>query len=355
MQLAEQNYKIYDKELLVIVEALAKWRQYLLDAAETFKIWTDHKNLKYFWKPHKLNRQQTRWYLKLQDYDFVLWHISEKTNMKADILSRKEQVNTKEDNKDVQLLKNEIWTRKTTVKITMLGRKMITEERDIVKKIRRNNTRGKEIIQALEKKDGLAWEEDGMAYMEERIYVPNNKKLREEILKEYHDPVDIGHLGQHKMLELLKRNSWCLGLKEDIKKYMQGCFKCQQNKVQYQWRAGELHPLKILKGPWQEITIDIIGPLPSSNGMDAILVIMDRFTKIIRLKAIMMNILSEEIVKIYRDKIWKLHGVSRTILSNWGPQFTLKFMKEFTKVLRTKRKLSMAYHPQIDGQTERIN
>ena len=154
--------------------------------------------------------------------------------MKADILSRKEQVNTKEDNKDVQLLKNEIWTRKTTVKITMLGRKMITEERDIVKKIRRNNTRGKEIIQALEKKDGLAWEEDGMAYMEGRIYVPNNKKLREEILKEYHDPVDIGHLGQHKMLELLKRNSWWLGLKEDIKKYMQGCFKCQQNKFQYQ-------------------------------------------------------------------------------------------------------------------------
>jgi len=116
----------------------------------------------------------------------------------------------------------------------MLGRKMITEERDIVKKIQRNNTRGKEIIQALEKKDGLAWEEDGMAYMEGRIYVPNNKKLREEILKEYHDPVDIGHLGQHKMLELLKRNYWWPELKEDIKKYMQGCFKCQQNKVQYQ-------------------------------------------------------------------------------------------------------------------------
>ena len=65
MQPAEQNYEIYDKELLAIVEALAKWRQYLLDAAETFEIWMDHKNLKYFWKPHKLNRQQARWYLKL--------------------------------------------------------------------------------------------------------------------------------------------------------------------------------------------------------------------------------------------------------------------------------------------------
>jgi len=125
--------------------------------------------------------------------------------MKADIFSRKEQVNTKEDNKDVQLLKDEMWTRKTTDKITMLERKVMAEESDIVKKIWKNNTREKEITQALEKKDGLAWEEDGIAYMEGRIYVPNNKKLREEILKKHHDLADIGHLGQHRMLELLKR------------------------------------------------------------------------------------------------------------------------------------------------------
>ena len=143
MQPAERNYEIYNKKLLAIVEALAKWRQYLLDAAETFEIWTDHKNLKYFWEPHKLNRQH---------YDFILQHIPGKTNIKADILSRKKQVNTKEDNKDVQLLKDKMWTRKTTVKITMLERKVITEESDIVKKIQRNNTREKEIIQALEKK-----------------------------------------------------------------------------------------------------------------------------------------------------------------------------------------------------------
>ena len=60
----------------------------------------------------------------------------------------------------------------------------------------------------------------------------------------------------------------------------------------------------------------MIGLLPSSNGMDAILVIMDRFTKMIRLKATTTNISSEEIAKIYRDKIWKLYGVPRTILSD---------------------------------------
>ena len=75
MQPAERNYEIYDKKLLAIVEALAKWRQYLLDAAELFEVWMDHKNLKYFREPHKLNGQQAQWYLKLQDYDFTLKYI----------------------------------------------------------------------------------------------------------------------------------------------------------------------------------------------------------------------------------------------------------------------------------------
>ena len=68
----------------------------------------DHENLKYFWEPHKLNRRQARWYLKLQDYNFTLRHIPDKTNTKMDILSRKDQVNMKEDNKDIQMLKKEL-------------------------------------------------------------------------------------------------------------------------------------------------------------------------------------------------------------------------------------------------------
>jgi len=69
----------------------------------------------------------------------------------------------------------------------------------------------------------------------------------------------------------------------------------------------------------------------------------------------MTNISSEGIAKIYRDDIWKLHGVFKKILSNRGPQFALKFMEEFTKALGTKQQLSTVYHSQTDGQTERIN
>ena len=89
--------------------------------------------------------------------------------------------------------------------------------------------------------------------------------------------------------------------------------------------------------------------------MDAIVVVVDQFTKMIRLKVTTTNISSEEITKIYRNDIWKLYGISKKILSDQGPQFASKFMEEFTKALGTKRQLSMAYHPQTDGQTERIN
>ena len=92
--------------------------------------------------------------------------------------------------------------------ITMIKRKTTVEEGDILKEIKRNTTREKEVVQALSKENGLTWEEDGVVYMEGRIYVPNNKKIKEEILKENHDSADMGHLGQYRMLELIKRTYW---------------------------------------------------------------------------------------------------------------------------------------------------
>ena len=70
----------------------------------------------------------------------------------------------------------------------------------------------------------------------------------EWILEKNYDPVDVGYLEQQRIIKLAKRNYWRLGLKEDIKKYMQDCIKCQQNKVQHQWKPEELHSLEIPQG-----------------------------------------------------------------------------------------------------------
>ena len=131
------------------------------------------------------------------------------------------------------LLKDEMWTRKSTSKIKVFDERKRVDKSNIIKKIRKNNTREKEVIQAIEREDGLAWEEDEVVYMEGRIYVPNNKDLKEEIIREHHDPADVGYLEQHRMQELIKRTYWWPGLKEDVKKYVQGYIKCQQNKVQH--------------------------------------------------------------------------------------------------------------------------
>ena len=129
-------------------------------------------------------------------------------------------MDTKDDNKDVQLLKDKMWKRKITSKIRVFDERKRIDKSDIIKRIRKNNTREKEVVQALKREDGLTWEEDEVVYMEERIYVPNNKNLKEEILREHHDPADVGHPGQHRMQELIKRIYWWPGLKEDVKKYI---------------------------------------------------------------------------------------------------------------------------------------
>ena len=130
-----------------------------------FEIQIDHENLKYFKEPHKLNGQQARWYLKLQDYDFILRHIPGKTNTKVDILSRKDQVDTKEDNKDIQLLKKKLWKRRTMVGIMMLKQSSILEKTGLMKEIQRNRTKKKKVIQELQKEDRQAWRSNRIVYI----------------------------------------------------------------------------------------------------------------------------------------------------------------------------------------------
>ena len=86
---------------------------------------------------------------------------------------------------------------------------------------------------------------------------------------------------------------------------MHGCTKCQQNKIQHMKKAREVHLLETLEELWQEISIDIIGLLSKPKDKDAIIVIVDWFTKIIRLKVITTTVSSEDIAKIYQDDIWK--------------------------------------------------
>ena len=135
--------------------------------------------------------------------------------------------------------------------------------------------REQKVHKELEKKDEQTQEEDRIIYIDGRIYIPNSQKIKEKILQENHEPVDIRYPGQQQIMDLIKRNYWWLGIKNDVRRYIQGCFKYQQNKVQHMKKVGELHPLKTSEGPQKEISINIISLLPKSNEKDVIVVIVN--------------------------------------------------------------------------------
>ena len=107
----------------------------------------------------------------------------------------------------------------------------MVEETTILEEIRKNKAKEQEVCKELEKEDSQSFEEDGIVYVDGKIYILNNQKIRERILQENHEPVNIGHLGQQMMMKLIKQNYWWPEIKTDVKKYIQGCFKCQQNKI----------------------------------------------------------------------------------------------------------------------------
>jgi len=114
-------------------------------------------------------------------------------------------------------------------------------------------------------------------------------------------------------------------------------------------------PNAILEKPWSHISADFITKLPLAQGYDAILVVCDRFSKMAHFIATTEKTSAEGLAKLFRDQVWKLHGLPESIVSDRGVQFAAEMMKELNNLLGIQTKLSTAYHLQTDGQTERVN
>jgi len=114
-------------------------------------------------------------------------------------------------------------------------------------------------------------------------------------------------------------------------------------------------PNSILEKPWTHILADFITKLPLAQGYDSILVVVDRLTKMVYFIPTTEKTSTEELAQLFRDNVWKLHGLPESIISDRGPQFAAGLMRELNEILGIKSKLLMAFHPQTDGQTKRIN
>ena len=241
---------------------------------------------------------------------------------------------------------------------------MVIEGVNILDKIRKSKARDDEVIKAVEemKRAGVKvlrdeeWQEhEGLMLKEGKVYVPKDEKLRAEIIRLHHDTPVGGHGGQWKMTELVTRNFWWPGVSREMKRYVEGCDVCQRNKNRIQAPVGKLMPNSIPEKPWSHISADFITKLPLAQGYDSILVVVDRLTKMAHFIPTTEKMTAGGLAQLFRDNVWKLHGLPESIISDRGPQFAAGVIRELNGMLGIDSKLSTAFHPQTDGQTERMN
>ena len=200
------------------------------------------------------------------------------------------------------------------------------------------------------------WElEDGLIYYKNRLFIPSNEELLTEIAKGCHDSKVAGHFGHEKTSELVTRNFYWEKLADWINDYVGSCDECQHNKSPPHTKYRLLQPLEVPYAAWTSISVDFITQLPESRGKTQIMVVVDRFTKMAHFIGLETNATARDVADTFLKEVWKLHGLPSEIISDMEAKFSGEFWESLCKSLGIKRKLSIAYHPQTDGQTERTN
>jgi hypothetical protein len=145
-------------------------------------------------------------------------------------------------------------------------------------------------------------------------------------------------------------------MRRDMAHYVACCDTCSRVKIKHQKPAGLLKPLEISIWKWEDISMDFVVGLPRTpKGNDSIWVILDRLTKVAHFVLVKVTIGTERLANLYVKHILRLHGTPKSIVSNRGPQFVAKFWRSFHKLMGTTLNYNIAFHPQTDGQTERVN
>ncbi|CAI7854106.1 unnamed protein product [Closterium sp. NIES-54] len=203
----------------------------------------------------------------------------------------------------------------------------------------------------------LQWEKDlAVRKGSGKIWVPNYAPLRQILLEEFHDIPYTGHFGSNKTLAGIAKYYYWPGMAADVQQFVTSCDTCQRMKSSKQKKTGLLQPLLVPEQPWQVVSLDFITGLPStSRGHDSILVVIDKFCKMGHFIPTNATATAEATARLFFDRIITIHGIPATLISDRDPKFTSKFWKELMGLLGTKLAMSLPYHPQTDGQTERLN
>jgi hypothetical protein len=349
---AEINYDIHDKELLAIVSALKVWRAYLEGATHQVLVKSDHKNLTFFTSTKELTRRQARWAETLARYDYRIEHCPGAANSQADALSRRPDyaVGVKEavpailkTNENGHLVYNhQILAATSEVK----NDDWINRIKEAMKTDRVMQFADDWMHESLEHKDELL-------YIHGLIYVP--QQLQNEAIQQHHDDLAHGHMGVEKTVEHISRNYYIPSVHKKVRRYIKKCDTCQRNKPSRHTPYGELQNAEVPTRPWEWITIDFITKLPESEGHDMIMVVVDRLTKYSYMIPTTETIDARAMASLLFRYIFANHGTPEKMTSDRDKLFTSNMWQSFADIVGIEYRLSTAYYPRTNGQTERTN
>ncbi|GJX86454.1 putative reverse transcriptase domain-containing protein [Tanacetum coccineum] len=296
LKVHEENYTTHDLELGAVVFALRLWRHYLYGTKCV--VFTDHKSLQYILNQKELNLRQRRWIELLSDYDCEIRYHPGKANVVADALSQKE-----------------------IIKPLCVRALMMTVHNDLPKQIR--EAQKEAMKRKYVRKENLGrfikpifeFRPDGTRCFGNRVWLSLSGGLRDLVMNESH----------------------------------KSKLKLSINKL-----FGLLQQPEIPVWKWERITIDFVSRLPRTpSGYDTIWVIVDRLTKSAHFLPMKKTDSMEKLTRLYLKEIVCRHGVPVSIISDRDSHFTSNFWRSLQEALRTNLDMSIAYHPQTDGQSER--
>ncbi|SOV03659.1 uncharacterized protein UDID_19105 [Ustilago sp. UG-2017a] len=383
MSSAERNYEIHDKELLAVVACLTQWRHMLAGLPSQLVILTDHEALKYFKSQRRITGRQARWAVLLADFDFILQYRPGDKGGEPDALTRRadmQPAGEEQEHNMRQLLSPRVFAETadhdSTLVAPMLSMESIASKglKDLVKIFQPLDQELQEIHlkKPFEVKDDL-WYSGGRLVIP-KVTMPgrtNNRRsrsakevdgqslsvehLRFMVMTQCHDGITAGHVGRDATIKAAQRHYWWPSMTAWIADYVASCPVCARYKAPRHRPYGLLQPLATPDRPWGSISLDFIEGLPPSRNYDSILVIVDRLTKFAILAPTYKTVTAKQTAVLLYGHMVRLFGYPDHMVSDRGRQFISGAWKAFAEQMGVKHSLSTAYHPQTDGQTERVN
>ncbi len=366
MSSAECNYEIYDKKLLIIIQAFKHWRFKLKLTDISIKMFIDHQALTSLMKDKKLSRRQMRWVQKLADFNFKIMYWSDKQNIKINALTRWADFMPRDfNNERIQYQRTTILTL-NWMKIADLEKnndqsiyKQILETNEIDENctlLREAIARDEAQCKDIKLKNCRVQNE--ILYKDSQLWVSFNELLQMNLIREIHDQSSIDHSEILRTVKIIKRNYYWFSMRKTIDWYIWNCYVCQRSKTSRNKSNDLLQSLSISEQRWQDIAMNFIIDLSDLYDYNAILTVICKLSKERHYISCITDdedITAEKTAEMLIQWVYWTHDLSSFIVSDRDSQFISILWKFLCKRLSISLQLFIVYHSQINDQSEQVN